>query len=479
MKDWKDSKAREDRKSGDSSRAPDASVASDASSPHPGSPELRRELTLLDATMINVGSMIGSGIFIVPATIALQLHSSLPVMTVWIVGGIVSLFGALSVAELGAMMPGAGGQYVYLKEAYGPLWGFLYGWSAFTCINSASIAAIAATFALYLGYFFPMGPAARTVVAIASIGFLTTVNCFGIKLGAIVQNGFTFLKIGSLLLVVFLAFLLSAGTFAHFSPILPSEPFSSMAGPFMLAMIAALFAYDGWIEITYVAGEVQNPGRTIPRALFLSTVVIIGLYIAINGALIYVLPLHAIASSTMVVSDAAVQVVGSWGAAAISLAVILSTFGANNGFIITSPRIYYAMAKEGLFFTWLARIHPRYRTPVPSLIVQGIIASALVFSGTFDQLATYVVFASWVFYALSALAVILLRRRRPTAGRPYKTWGYPVTPILFVLFSLYLVGETIIEDPRDAAIGTGIILAGIPIYYFWSAKLKAARPNPE
>jgi basic amino acid/polyamine antiporter, APA family len=433
--------------------------------------ELPRELSLLDSTMINAGSMIGSGIFIVPATIALQLHSSLPALAVWVVGGVVSLFGALSVAELGAMMPRAGGMYVYLREAYGPVWGFLYGWTAFACINTASIAAVAATFALYLGYFFPLTPAERTLLAVASIVLLTIVNCFGIRLGAIVQNGFTLLKIASLLLLAILSFLLSGGTLANFSPLLPSEPFPTLAGPLMLAMIGALFAYDGWIEITYVAGEVRNPGRTIPRALFISTVIVIGLYVIVNCGLLYVLPLPAMAASPMVVSDAAVKFLGSWGAAAVSLAVILSTFGANNGFIFTCPRIYYAMAKEGMFFNWVADIHPRYHTPIGSLIAQAILASVLVLSGTFDQLATYVVFASWVFYAMSVAAVLHLRRTRPAAARPYRTWGYPVTPILFILFSLTLVAETIIEDPRDAAVGAGIILCGVPLYYYWQRRL--------
>src|SRR5258706_1861045 len=266
--------------------------------------ELPRELSLLDSTMINAGSMIGSGIFIVPATIALQLHSSVAVLAVWVVGGIVSLFGALSVAELGAMMPRAGGMYVYLREAYGPLWGFLYGWTAFACINTASIAAIASTFALYLSYFFPLSPAGKAVVAVASIVLLTIINCFGIKLGALIQNGFTLLKIGSLVLLAFLSFFLGGGTFANFSPLLPAEPVSTLAGPLMLAMVAVLFSYDGWIEITYVAGEGKRPGRTIPPALFLSTVIVIGLYVAVNFGLLYVLPLSKMAASSMVVSDA-------------------------------------------------------------------------------------------------------------------------------------------------------------------------------
>src|ERR1041384_2065394 len=435
--------------------------------------ELPRQLSLLDSTMINVGSMIGSAIFMVPASIALLVHSSLAVILVWTVGGIVSLFGALSVAELGAMMPKAGGMYVYLREVYGPVWGYLYGWAAFACINTASIAAVAARFALYLGYFFPISPGAQAVVAIASIWLLTALNCFGIRYGAVVQNGFTFLKIGSLALLILLSFILSGGSASNLSPLLPTEPISGLAGPLMLAMIAALFAYDGWIEITYVAGEVKTPGRNIPRALFISTLIVIGIYVGVNVAFMLLLPLSSMAVSPMVASDAATRLLGPAGAAAISVAVIVSTFGASNGFIFTSPWIYYAMAKEGLFFKWLSSVHPRYNTPIPSLIVQAILATALLLTGSFDQLATYVVFASWMFYAMSAAGVLILRRRRPSAERAYRTWGYPVTPILFLLFALILIVETIREDPRDAAIGTGIILLGLPIYAIWAKRGKA------
>ena len=224
--------------------------------------ELPRKLSLLDSTMINIGSMIGSGIFIVPATIALYLQSSSLIIIAWIIGGIISLFGALSVAELGAMMPRAGGQYVYLKEAYTPLWGFLYGWAAFLVINTASIAAVAVTFATYLGYFFPLSSVAIKTIAVASILFLTTINCFGIKLGAVVQNSFTLLKMAALLALVGLSYLLSGGSISNFSPVFPSLPLTTLTGPFILAMVAVLWSYDGWIEITYVAGEVKDRKST-------------------------------------------------------------------------------------------------------------------------------------------------------------------------------------------------------------------------
>ncbi len=429
--------------------------------------ELPRKLSLLDSTMINVGSMIGSGIFIVPATIALHLQSSLLIVVVWIAGGVISLFGALSVAELGAMMPDAGGQFVYLGRAYGPLWGFLYGWSAFFVINTASIAAVAVTFATYLGYFFPLAEFGIRSIAIISIVFLTIINCFGIKWGAMVQNGMTMLKILALLILVVLGFALSGGSFSNFSPVLPTLPFSSFMGPLVLALIAVLWSYDGWIEITYVAGEVIDPQKNLPRALGIGTFIVIVLYVVVSCAVSYVLPIQAAAHSQIVLSDTAVKIMGTGGAVFISVAVIISTFGTNNGFIFTCPRIYYAMAKEGLFFKWLATIHPKYETPLPSLIVQAILASLLILSGTYDQLITYVVFASFLFYGMSAGAVLLLRKRSPETVRSYKTWGYPATPIIFILFALTLTAYTIIEDPRDSLIGAAIVLLGVPAYFYW------------
>jgi len=436
------------------------------------SPELRRELTLLDSTMINIGSMIGSGIFIVPAIIALYLQSSSLVILVWVIGGIVSLFGALSVAELGAIMPRAGGQYVYLSEAYSPLWGFLYGWAAFAVINTASIAAVAVTFANYLGYFFPLSALSIKIVAIASIVVLTIINCFGIKLGAMVQNVFSLVKIGTLAVLALLSFILSNGITANPTSHQTLFSLSELSGPLGLALVAVLWSYDGWIEITYVAGEVKNPQKVLPRSLMLSTLVVIAVYVLINLGYLNVLSLTEMSQSQLVASDAATKISRTVGASLIAIAVIISTFGANNGFIFTCPRIYYAMAKEGLFFRWLGHISPRYQTPIPSLIVQAILSSALILTGTFNQLATYVVFASFLFYAMSAGAVFILRKRHPHIERPYKTWGYPFTPIVFILFSLYLVVNTLIEDPRDSVIGLGIILLGLPAYFYWRKKVK-------
>ena len=439
-------------------------------------PELRHDLTLLDATMINVGSMIGSGIFLVPTTIALYLHSTSLVILVWTVGGIVSLFGALAVAELGALMPRAGGQYVYLREAYGPLWGFLYGWSAFVVIISASISALAVAFATYLGYFFPMNPAQIKLVAIACILFVTAVNCFGVRYGALVQNGFTFLKMGALAALVLLSFLLSGGAASNFEPVFPGKISTSLIGPFGLAMIAVLWSYDGWIEITFVAGEVRDPTRTIHRSLIISTLMVIVFYVLINLAYIFVLSLEKVSRSTLVASDAATVILGPAGASFVAVAVVISTFGANNGFIFTGARIYYAMAKEGLFFRSFANVHPKFQTPIPSLVGQGIWSASLVLSGTYKELTTYVVFVSWLFYAMSCGAVFILRRRSPLRGgrpeipRAYKTWGYPYTPIVFILFALSLVANTIFENPATSAIGVGLVALGVPAFYFWARK---------
>ncbi len=429
--------------------------------------ELPRRLSLLDATMINVGSMIGSGIFIVPATIALHLQSSLMIILVWIIGGVVSLCGSLSVAELGASMPYAGGQYVYLKEAYSPLWGFLYGWAAFLVINTASIAAVAVTFATYLGYFFPLSIAGIKIIAISSVLLLTAINCFGIKVGATVQNGLTLLKIAALFALAVLSFTLSGGSTSNFQPVLPIIPFTTLTGPFIIALIAVLWTYDGWIEITYVAGEVRNPQKALPRALGIGTLIVIGTYILIAASVMYVLPIHEAAQSQAVLADSARKIMGTGGAIFVSIAVIISTFGTNNGFIFTCPWIYYAMAKEGLFFKWLAVIHPKYETPVVSLLVQAALASILIMSGTYDALITYVVFASFIFYGMSAGAVIILRRRKPDGYRPYKTWGYPFTTIIFILFALYLVIDSVNGNPHDTIVGAIIIMIGVPAYYIW------------
>ena len=431
--------------------------------------ELRRELTLLDATMINVGTMIASAIFIVPATVAASLPSPSLMLLVWIAGGAVSLLGALCVAELGAAFPEAGGLFVYLDRAYGPVWGFLYAWTAALIINPASVAAIAVGFATYVGFFVPLGSAAVKAVAIGSIVALTAVNCLGLKLGARVQNVLTLLKIGALGALVVSALVLPGGSAEHFRPFLPAS-LAGLTGAFSVAMVAVLWAYDGWIEITYVGSEVRDPGRTIPRSIVASVLLVVGLYVLTSAAYLYVLSPDRMAQSAVVGSDAALVLIGPAGAALVAGAIIVSTLGANNGIVLTSARIPYAVSRVGLFFRWMGEVHPRFHTPNAALVTQGAVAAAFALTGTYDQLFTYVVFASWMFYGMSAAAVMRLRAVAPQMPRPYRVWGYPVTPVVFITFALWLVASTIAESPVESGIGGAIILAGVPVYRYWRGR---------
>jgi len=429
--------------------------------------DLKRELGLFDAVMINAGTMIASAIFIVPATVAAAVHGTALMTLVWVIGGIVSLLGALSIAELAAAYPEAGGQYAYLREAYGTVWAFLYGWANFAVINTASIAAIAVGFARYIGFFTPLSEAAIRVIAVLSIVGLTLLNCRGVRLGATTQNVLTTLKIGALVALIVTSFVLPGGAASHFQPLWPSGTIGQWIGPFGVAMVGVLWAYDGWIETTYVGSEIMNPGRNLPRSIILSTLIVVALYVLASVAYVYVLSPAGVAGSALVASDAAKITMGGIGATFVVVAILISTLGANNGIILTAARIPYAMARGGMFFRSQGIVHPRYATPAVALLTQGVIASALTAFGTYDQLFTYVVFAQFVFYALSAGAVIRLRRTAPQLARPYRTWGYPVTPVVFIAFAVWLVYNTIVETPRDSAIGAGIILLGLPGYWYW------------
>ena len=428
---------------------------------------LPRSLSLFDATMINVGTMVGSGVFLVPSSVAFYLMSPEPVMLVWVLGGLISLLGALSMAELGAAMPEAGGQVVYLAEAFGPLAGFLYGWTAFTFINPASIAGLAVAFVAYLGFFVALAPGMADAIAIGTIVLLTAINCFGLRYGAVTQNVLTVLKMLLLVVLIGAGLLLPSNAEAVAALATPEGSFATRFG---LAMIICLWAYDGWMEVTYVGGEVKNPGRNMPRSILWSLAVVIGVYLLVNAALLATLGVGGMAASTAVASDAAVATMGVMGAAFVAVGVMISTLGANNGIVICSARAPYALAERGYFMAWAGAIHPRFQTPVVALVMQGAMSAVLVLTGTFNQLATYVVFASFVFYAGSAGAVLVLRRKKPDMERPYRTWGYPVTPILFILFAAWLVGNTISAAPMDALVGFGMISAGIPVFLYWKRR---------
>ena len=434
-------------------------------------PELKRQLGLLDSTMINVGTMIASAIFLVPSAIAQQVPASSLTVLVWVVGGIVSLLGALSVSELGAAMPKSGGQYAYLTEAYGPVWGFLFGWTGSVVINPASIAAIAVAFAQYLGFFTPFGPWGIKLVAVASIVALTAVNCVGVKPGTITQNVLTLLKIGLVVFLIVVGFALPGGRWENFRPVWPETGVGHLVGPFGIAMVAALWAYDGWIEVCYVGGEVKDPGRTLPRAIILSTLIVIALFCLVTASYTYVLSSASIAQSPLVASDAAQVTLGRYGAGLVAATILVSTLGANNGIVLTAARITYAMARDGVLPPGLGGVHPRFLTPVPALLVQAGISIALTLWGTYDQLFTYVIFAQFLFYAMACGAVVRLRAKAPDLPRPYRTWGYPVTPLVFIAFATWLVGNTIAEQPADAGVGALLIVAGLPLYW-WARRRK-------
>jgi len=433
----------------------------------PEQSNLKRVLSLTDATMINVGGILGSGIFMVPATVALYTLSSSLFFLVWIIGGIVSLFGALSVAELGSAMPKAGGQYVFLNKAYGPLWGFLYGWTAVAVINTASIAAVAMAFSEYLSFFFCLNSFEVKGIAIISILILTIINIIDVKSGARFQNLFTYTKISAISIVILLGLLLDGGSSNNFFPLLTDRSFSSLVGPLGLAMVAVLWTFDGWIFVTYVAGEVKDPGKNIPLSIILCMVIVLSIYLTLNYALVYILGFDKMIGSELVMSDAASIFLGNKGAAIITVIILISLIGANNGFILTSARINYAMAKDGLFFKQAATIHNKFKSPANALLMQCAWSSILTLTGTFNQLITYIIFASWIFYAMSAGAVIILRKKLPDLNRPYQTPLYPWIPIIFILFAVFLTINTILEAPRDAAIGSVLILAGLPFYKYW------------
>ena len=435
--------------------------------------ELKRQLGLLDATMINVGTIIASAIFIVPAEIAMGLHATSLTVLVWVVGGIVSILGALAIAELAAAMPEAGGAYVYLREAFGPASGWLYGWANGVVINPASIAAIAVGFAGYLGHFTPLSGTGIKGVAIVSIIGLTALNARGVRLGATTQNVLTLIKIATVIGLIVVGFALRGGSPANLEPIWPAHGGTHLIGAFGVAMVAVLWAYDGWIETTYVGGEVTNPGQNLPRAIIYSALICMGLYILVTLSFTYVLGPDRVAASKLVASDAAAVTLGTVGVGLVVAGILVSTLGANNGIVLTAARVPYAMARDRLLFRWIGEVHPRWLTPANSLVAQGVISIALTITGKYDWLYTYVVFAQFVFYAAMCGALMRLRRLRPELPRPYRAWGYPVTPVLFIGFSLWLVGNTIKEDPVDSAVAAGLIALGLPFYWYFQKQRSA------
>lgn len=453
-------------------------------------PQLLRKLNLLDTTFLVIGAVIGSGIFMTSGFIADYLPSPGPILLVWLAGGFITLTGALTFAELGAMFPRAGGPYVYLREAYGPFAGYFFGWGFFWFIMGGGISALAVAFAEFLGYFVPALSTKNVVfeaavlgwrytlsagqlVAAASIVLLTVANYFGVKAGAVVQNALTFLRLGSV--AAFVVFGLAVGRRGGLHSL--SELFSG--GPrfgwewinlFGLALIAALWTYDGWYSANCTAEEIRRPERNIPLGLIFGTLTVTLVYFLMNVLYILALPVEKIRGVARIGELAASQLFGRAATDVISAAIMVSIFGCLSATILYGPRVYFAIAEDGLFFQSMAHIHPRYRVPSKALIGQAVWASLLCLSGTYQALYEFVVFALVIFFAATGLAVFVLRRRQPDARRPYRAWGYPVLPFLFVLINIGVFVNTVAAQPRKSLIGLTILSLGIPAYFYWIRK---------
>lgn len=441
---------------------------------------LVRRLGAWDAGLITIGSVIGTGIFLTTGDMAKALPHNGWILAVWVLSGLLTLAGALTYAELGAMYPSAGGMYVFLREAYGPIWGFLYGWGAFLVIMSGGIAAIAVGFGEYLGAFFPfwstghevlrvpLGSATWSVsggqlAAALAILVLTLINHFGVREGAAAQNFLTVLKIGAIVVFALVGFLVPAKVASTLGGATPP----GVLGAFGVAMIAALWTYDGWYGATFSAGEMRNPGRNLPLGLIGGTAVIVLLYTLLNLVYFRALSTADMAATSRIGETAATALFGPRGGQLLTLAVLVSTLGCVSSTILYSSRIYLPMAEDGLFFRAMARIHPRYRIPTVSLWTQSAWAIVLALSGRYDQLYTYVVFVAVLFHVLTGAAVFVLRARRPDAVRPYRTWGYPVVPAVFIVSSAILVVNTLREKPLESLLGLGLLALGLPAYAWW------------
>jgi APA family basic amino acid/polyamine antiporter len=454
-------------------------------------PALVRGLGAVDAALLTIGSVLGTGIFITTGDIARSMPHAGLILLVWVVGGLVTLAGALTYAELGGMFPRAGGQYQFLKEAYGPFWGFLFGWAAFTVIQGGGIATLAVGFGEYLGAFLPFFSTRHVLFRVPvgswswavnggqlagalAIAGLTAVNYVGLRAGAGVQNAITVVKIASLLGLAGVGMLVSAPVTPD---LLAPLPASGPVAAFGVAMIAVLWSYDGWYAATNVAGEMRRPERNLPLGLISGTLAVTVLYTLMNLVYVRALPVEAMGETGRIGEAAARVLFGDLGARLITAAVIVSTFGCISSTILYAARIYLPMAQDGVFFPALARIHPRYLTPGACILAQGAWSATLTFSGTYEQLYTYVTFAVVLFHAATAAAVFVLRRTRPDAPRPYRTWGYPVVPAVVIFSSAALVVNTLVEKPVESFFGLLILALGIPAYVGWRRRSAPSAPG--
>jgi basic amino acid/polyamine antiporter, APA family len=483
-------------------------------------PAFQRRLGLFDATMLVAGSMVGSGIFVVSASIAREVGSSGWLMVIWLISGVMTIIGALSYAELAAMLPHAGGQYVFLREAYGSLWAFLYGWTAFLVIQTGFIAAVAVIFASYLGVLVPAlriaeplwegAPVVRAqLVAVALIVGLTALNSLGVEMGRWVQNLFTVSKMLALALLIVVGLTLAASPEAirrneenlwagifqtkTFIAVENMVPFTGLAVVLVLsgAMVGALFSSDAWNNITYVAGEVKNPRRTLPLGLLLGTGLVVVLYLLANLGYLAALPLHGHenastafargidhAEENRVATAVLEQVSPGLGVSLMAVAIMVSTLGCNNGLILMGPRLYHAMAQDGLFFRSVGRLN-RAGVPAAGLALQALWSILLVFSGSYNQLLDYIIFAALLFYILTVLGVFVLRRTRPDLERPYRAFGYPVVPILYIVLCAVIALSLLVVKPLYTWPGFLIVLTGVPVYFVWRWLQRPEKNSPD
>ena len=443
--------------------------------------ELARRLTTKHAAAVVVGTVIGSGIFLVPTEMMEAVGSARLLFTAWIAGALLSLCGALTYAELGAMKPQAGGEYIYIRDAYGPLGGFLYGWTYFIIAVPGTLATVATGIVRVLGTFAPLAflgdpiithPLAVSygqVLAIATIVLIAIINWIGVERAGEFQLFFTVLKIVIILVIVVAGFSYHGGTWHNFSTSHPNAT-GGFAG-FMAALLAALWAYDGWNLVTTVSGEIRDPQRSLPIALVFGVGTVGILYIAVNAALQYVMPASAIAGSPQPASTAAALVLGRWGAGIVSAGMALSMLVCLNGNMMTGARIPFAMSRDRCFFSALAQVHPRFRTPSTAIAVQTALAVALMLSAqSFQQLFSLTLFAEYVFYMAATASVFIFRVKEPNASRPYRTWGYPVVPVLFIAASAMLLYYSFRADVKYSLVEIGMILAGVPFYLYFAAK---------
>jgi APA family basic amino acid/polyamine antiporter len=444
-------------------------MASASNATPAGAKTLLHELSLRDATAIVAGTIIGSGIFLVPNSVANHLSSFAAVLLVWLVGGLLSLFGALALGELGAAFPGAGGLYVYLRHAYGKPIGFLYGWGLLTLIHSGSIATLAVAFRIYLAQMFPLTVLQQKAAGIICVLVLTAVNCFGVRSGKGVQNLLTLAKFGGLALMLGILFLWGHSRLLA-ADFLPATPLKVQPVHFGIALVAVLWAYEGWHVVSFTAGEFKNAQRDLPRGLFYGTLLVAVTYISMNVAYYCVLTPHQIQNTERVAATAVSSVWGSTAALFVTVLILVSIIGATNGMVLTGPRVYYAMAKEGLFFQGFGILSSRFRAPVLAIAIQGVWSACLTLLGTFQELFTYVIFTAWIFYGLAVAAVIVMRIRRPDIPRPFRAPGYPWLPALFTLAALGITLSAIISSPLHALYGVLLILSGLPFYAIFLAR---------